>query len=282
MSDSNIRRRQGIFALISGVLMIAVGIRGSAAGYVSTILKISSILVIPFWAIRPMLMMFSLLAMLGGVSVIIGGLIHLEKGSSVLANIFIGCGSGIGVFNVVTFTLGATPAIKVYLAKKVITGIVIFGIDYALAILAMIFALFAMIKDILGFLLGALSGILVSLSASLTELLMVLTFLVKIGIAKPSSLVIQMINVLFLSGVLFVLGGILYGFMHYKLGAGVILFGLIFFSLPIAVLITSVALDVVSIMRIVFGLLGFMMALLSLVYGLQKSRPTPKKLNLTP
>ncbi len=262
--------------------MIAVGIRGSAAGYVSTILKISSILVIPFWAIRPMLMMFSLLAMLGGVSVIIGGLIHLEKGSSVLANIFIGCGSGIGVFNVVTFTLGATPAIKVYLAKKVITGIVIFGIDYALAILAMIFALFAMIKDILGFLLGALSGILVSLSASLTELLMVLTFLVKIGIAKPSSLVIQMINVLFLSGVLFVLGGILYGFMHYKLGAGVILFGLIFFSLPIAVLITSVALDVVSIMRIVFGLLGFMMALLSLVYGLQKSRPTPKKLNLTP
>ncbi len=268
--ESKVRLRQGLFAVVAGILMLIGGFRGRAGGLLRLIIEATEAGLLPLEVSRFIGNIVVWLAFFGGVTVIFGGFLHFVKAPRFIASFFVSLGSGVSVFNLTMTLIASGPAVKLSLLKSSFSGLVYIGFDFALLLFASVFAFFALVNDPLGFILGMIAGTLVNLSGSLTEFKVITRFLSILGVSELPKLVANFLLFLFFSGVFFFVAGIFYGYNFYRLGIFFFALGFILFSLPVFILVLGFVFDLVNTIRLLFGLVGMFFAAIGLWYGFRK------------
>nr|MDO8044188.1 hypothetical protein [Candidatus Baldrarchaeota archaeon] len=269
--DSRTRFRQGLFALLSGVSMLVGGFRGRAGGLLTLVREATEVGVLPVEVSRFIGGIVVWLAILGGVTVIFGGFLHFIKAPRFIANFFVSVGSGVSVFNLVSTLIASGPTVKLAILKASFTELLNIGVDFAMLVLASVFAFFALINDPLGFILGMIAGLSVNFSSSLAEFKAISMILNTLGISVPSSpLIVNILVFLFFSGVFFFVAGLLYGYNFYRVGLLFFTIGVIFLFPILFALILGFVFNVINVIRLIFGLVSAVFAIVGMVYGIVK------------
>ncbi len=266
MNDEAGRKRQGIMALIGGILLIIAGLHTNIFD-VSRLIWVAvneGILTPPIASI--IIAILRILGFLAGIPVILGGLLHYYNKSKLIANALISFGSGISIMDLFSFMIATGPAVKAYILTTKAQEISNISVFYLIVILGLSFSFLALFIDPMGMILGLVSAIITSIAGSIIEVVLITAFLAKIGLIHPSPLEINVMKILFLSGVIFLVGGYLAGIGKYKLAYVITMIALLIYLLPIIVLITGILTGHVFPVRLVLSVIGEITGLVLLIH----------------
>ncbi len=267
MSADKTQLRQGIFAIISGLLLLLAGVHANVKDLRSIIIGMTEQGLIPIELTKIIIDAVFIIGFLGGIPVIIGGIIHLLRKSKFVANMFIGFGSGISISDFFLFMIMTGPALKLAILETRLERVTEIGTQYTIVALGIIFAFFAILTDPIGVIMGFTAGFLINLAGSLTEVIMIMSFLERIGISRPPRIIVDILKILFLTGVLLLIAGILYGYGRYRLGLPFAWFGTIIFLIPLTIIALGFIEKGVFLIRLILGILGEVMSIVTIVYG---------------
>lgn len=271
------RTRQGISAISSGVLLTLSGAHGSFENIKNLLIEATEEGIIPIEIARAIGGIFFYITLFSGVIVVAGGIIHLSGKYPSVANFLIGFGSGASIFDLILFMALSGPVLKIAIIEANLGKISNLGIQYVLLTLATVFAYIALISDLVGFTLSFVSAFLINLAGSFMELILILNLLEKMGMHRPPKILVDLIVILFLSGVLLFIGGILYGYEKYRIGLILNLIGLLSFIMPYISIIIGYLRYQRLLIRPILGTLGLITGGISVIYGFLKLRPKEKE-----
>jgi len=261
------RIRQGISAIIAGILFFIVGYRIRLGFIAVAILEMKEEGIIDPALAQVILQAIFFISFLSGILVVIGGILHLLKRRRFLANMFISFGSGASIFNLILFMITTGPLVKLILLRKVVINAFEIGFEYVLIMLATILAYIAIISDLIGFTVAFLAGFLTNLSSSIMELKVLVKFLEFIGIHKPPPLIMNALKLLMLSGALMFFVALFYGMAWYKIGYWLAIIGIIFFILSYVIILLGIIKGVTPFPQFLFASLGLSTGISSVIYG---------------
>lgn len=266
MSNKEDRKRQGKLAIIGGCLLIIGGLHASIMDIRKLILvAINEGLINPF--IASIIITFLLiLGFLAGVPIIIGGLLHYNGKSKFIANALISFGSGISIVDLFSFMMATGPAFKAYLLSTKVQELTSISAFYLVIIIGLSLSFLALFVDPIAMILGLTSAILTSISGSIVEVIVITTFLAKIGLIKPSPLVINLMRILLLSGVIFLLSGYLAGIGKYRLALIVTSLALMFNLILLIVLGIGTLIIHLSPIKLILSIIGEIIGVILLIY----------------
>ena len=175
--DKSLARRKGITSILAGILLLLGGRQGTV-GYIAEIINTS----VEEGFISASLAStiesdLETLAIFGGITVIVGGLIYISlwKLPSFLPKFFISIGSGISVFNLFTTILLSSPTIELLILENEIFLVFQLGLIYLGYLLAALLALYSLVDDFNGLLLGFPAGTFITISLALMPMSMTMT-----------------------------------------------------------------------------------------------------------
>jgi len=134
-------------------------------------------------------------------------------------------------------------------------------------IIGLSFSFLALFIDPMAMILGLISAIITSISGSIVEIIVITAFLAKLGLINPSPLVINAMRIIFLSGVIFLLGGYLAGIGRYRLAFIVTSLALILNLIPIIVLATGIFIVHLFPVRLILSIIGEIVGLVLLIHA---------------
>lgn len=265
--EEKLRKKKGLFAIISGILLMIIGAHGSAGSMISILITITQEGLVPLQLSFLIGQIIITIVILGGITVIIGGFLMYLRIPSLLSKTLISLGSGISVFNLYATIILISPAINPALIGAHIPTLVNIGIMYGIALLASFFALYALIDDFYGLTLGLVAGTILSIPLAINPQIAVFVFLNKIGFTNPPPILVNILTFLSFSGALFYVTGFLYSYRWYKLGFIVNLIGVIIFAIPLGIIITGIIIDAIGLFKLFFVICGLIVTIVALHYG---------------
>ncbi len=256
MSNQGVKRRQGILAIIGGILLIISGIHANIFDIQKLIqFAVAENFLPPFIAIV-LITILRILGFLAGIPIIIGGLLHMKGKSSTIANFLITLGAGISIIDLFSFMIATGPAVKTYIISVKIIELSRIGLFYAIVLVGLALSFLALFADATGMILGLIAAFATSMAGSIVEVIIITAFLAKLGIINPSPLVIDIMRMILLSGIIFLLGGYLAGTGRYKLASLVTKISLIIYFIPLLVLIIGALSGHFMLIRLTLSILG--------------------------
>ena len=271
--DKSLARRKGITSILAGILLLLGGRQGTV-GYIAEIINTS----VEEGFISASLAStiesdLETLAIFGGITVIVGGLIYISlwKLPSFLPKFFISIGSGISVFNLFTTILLSSPTIELLILENEIFLVFQLGLIYLGYLLAALLALYSLVDDFNGLLLGFPAGTFITISLALMPMTMTMAVSHYIGNRYPMVNISAIAPFLSLIGILFYLAGFLYSYHFYKIGFWISLASLIIAVIPLILTLSSATTIMGRTLLSLFTFIGFFFGFAEMLYGYKKS-----------
>ncbi len=265
--DKNVKK--GIYAIISGVLLLLFGSRYIAERYIDLIISAVDYGILDVATARSLAGILPFLIVFSAILVIAGGLIYIKKGRKFYAGLLIGLGSGASVFNLILTSILTGPLVKLYLIKNEVVKVMSIGTSYALVLLALLFAYMALLSDFSGFTLAFLSGFFINISGSMIEYTIIMRFLGHVGVVNKGNIYAVVIGFIITSGLLLFLTALLYGYEKYTIGVIVSILNFILY-LPLYFLMMSAVMIPINIIRVILASIGLFFTVITIIYGMFK------------
>ncbi len=263
--------RKGVYALISGFLLLFFGSRYIAERYIDLIISAVDYGILDIPTARSLAKALPFLIILSAVLVIAGGLIYIKKGRKFYAGFLIGLGSGASVFNLVLTSILTGPLVKLYLIKNEVIKAMSIGTSYVLVLLALLFAYMALLSDFSGFALAFLAGFFINISGSMIEYTLIMRFLGYAGVVSRGNVYATAVGFVITFGLLLFLMALLYGYEKYAHGVIVGILDLIFYLPLYFLMMVSVAMIPINIVRLMLASVGLFFTVIALIYGTFKT-----------
>ena len=141
--------------------------------------------VIPEEVALLLLTVLSILSYMGGVTMIVGGILHIVGAPPFMANFFISLGSGVSVLNLIINLILTAPAIKARIISMLFLELLDASTPFILSVLAMLLVYLSIVDDVRGFIMMMIAGILTNLSGAMVDVKVLKIMFSKIGMEIP-------------------------------------------------------------------------------------------------
>lgn len=266
MSDERKRKRQGLLAIIGGLILIITGVHANLID----IRRLIHIAVdegfIPSFIGGVIIQIFLILGFLAGIPIIIGGLMHITNKTKIIANWLIVFGTGISILDLFSFMITTSPAVKLYLISSKVSELSNVSFHYLLLVIGLSFSFLAIFADPMAMILGLVSSLITSISGSIIEVVLITSFLARLGVINPSPTTINLMRIIFLTGVIFLLAGYLAGIEKYRIAYIITLLSLLIYFIPIFILIVGALSGHLLPVRLTLSIIGEIVGLTLLIH----------------
>lgn len=249
------------------MILIIAGQHAEISGIMDMLRGVTEFGIIPLEIAITLIQILRILGLFGGLFVLLGGILHLTKKLSFIANLLISIGSGVSLFDLLLFMILSAPMVKVILIQRYVEKMSDLGIQYTLLTIGVVLAFLAMISDTIGFTIGFIAGLLANLSSSLAEARLIVQFLVVMGLVNPSPQTIRVIALILFSGGITLIAGIFYGMKKYTFGFILAILGTIIYALHVGIIIVGLIKKLVPPIFPILTFIGLLTIILTVTYG---------------